>query len=122
MEGARVLGSVPGGAVKLAVGRHDLELVNEQLGYRLQQRVEVEGGHTLSLHVAPAPGRVTIDAVPWADVSIDGQPVGRTPLGPLPLTPGVHVIVFKHPAGGTDNQRVIVKSDARIRVVGKLAR
>ncbi|MEO5898067.1 MAG: hypothetical protein ABIS06_20455 [Vicinamibacterales bacterium] len=122
IEGSRLLGSVPGAALKLPVGRHDLELVNELLGYRLPQSVEVEGGQTLSLHVAPAPGMVTIDAVPWADVSIDGQPVGRTPLGPLPLMPGVHTIVFKHPAGGTDNQRVIVKSDARIRVVGKLTR
>ncbi|CAN5842114.1 hypothetical protein BH18ACI5_BH18ACI5_18870 [soil metagenome] len=122
MEGSRLLGSVPGAALKLPVGRHDLELVNELLGYRLPQSVEVEGGQTLSLHVAPAPGMVTIDAVPWADVSIDGQPVGRTPLGPLPLMPGVHTLVFKHPAGGTDNPRVIVKSEARIRVVGKLAR
>jgi hypothetical protein len=122
MEGARTLGTVPGAALKLGVGRHELELVNELLNYRLKQSVEVDGGQTLALHVTPTPGMVTIDAAPWAEVSIDGQAVGRTPLGPLPLMPGLHNIAFKHPAGGADNQRVIVRSEAKVRVVGKLAR
>jgi hypothetical protein len=119
-EGARVLGSVPGADLKVAAGRHDLELVNASLGFRLRQALEVEAGQAVSVHVAPQHGWVTIDASPFAEVLIDGQAVGRTPLGPLPLDLGEHLITFRHPAGGSDRQRVTVKSEATTRVTGKL--
>jgi eukaryotic-like serine/threonine-protein kinase len=63
---------------------------------------------------------VNIDASPWAEVSIDGRPVGRTPLGPLPLALGDHEITFLNPAGSSDRQRVVVKPDGVTRVVGNL--
>jgi len=121
-EDSRLLGSVPGAGLKLPAGRHDIELVNLALGYHLRQALDVEAGQTVSIHVAPPPGWVTIDAAPWAEVSIDGQAVGRTPLGPLPLTPGEHDLTFQHPAGVTDRQRVTVRSEATIRVIGNLRR
>ncbi|MBA2306282.1 MAG: PEGA domain-containing protein [Acidobacteria bacterium] len=121
-EQSRLLGSVPGAGLKVPAGRHDIELVNLALGYRLWQTLDVEAGQTVSIHVAPPPGWVTIDAAPWAEVSIDGQAVGRTPLGPLPLTPGEHDVTFRSPAGVTDRQRVTVRSEATIRVIGKLDR
>jgi len=36
--------------------------------------------------------------VPWADVSLDGRPLGTTPLKPLPLPPGVHTVRLQHPS------------------------
>ena len=120
LEGSKVLGSVPGAGLNVPAGRHDIELVNVALGYRLRQVLEVEAGQTVSIHVTPPPGSVTIDASPWAEVSIDGQAIGRTPLGPLPLSPGEHLVTFQHPAGGSDRQRITVKSEAKMRVVGVL--
>jgi serine/threonine-protein kinase len=35
--------------------------------------------------------------VPWAEVSVDGRPIGTTPLKPLPLAPGVHTVRLQHP-------------------------
>jgi hypothetical protein len=122
MESSRVLGTVPGAELKLAAGRHEIDLINTTLGYRLRQSVEVEPGQTVSIQVAPPHGLVTIDAAPWAEVSIDGQPAGRTPLGPLPLVPGDHQFSFRHPTGLNDHQRVTVKSDASTRVIGILRR
>lgn len=63
---------------------------------------------------------MTIDASPWAEVSIDGKAVGRTPLGPLPISLGEHQVTFQHPTGGGDRQRVTVKAGDSTRVVGKL--
>ena len=120
LSGSRVLGSVPGGDLKLPAGRHEIELVNAPLGYRSTQVIQVEAGQTLSLHVAPPHGWVTIDASPWAEVSIDGKAVGRTPLGPLPISLGEHQVAFQHPTGGGDRQRVTVKAGESTRVVGKL--
>jgi hypothetical protein len=119
-EDSRLLGSVPGGDIKLAAGRHEIAFVNAALGYRLVQTVDVEPGQTLTFHIARPHGMITIDASPWADISIDGRPAGRTPLGPLPLALGEHEITFRHPAGSSDRQRVTVKPDGVMRVVGNL--
>jgi hypothetical protein len=120
LEGSRVLGSVPGADLELDAGRHEIDLVNDALGYRSRQALDVEPGQSVTIHVAPPHGFVTIDASPWADVTLDGKAIGRTPLGPLPLTLGEHVITFTHPTGGSDRQRVTVKSEQSLRVVGKL--
>src|SRR5690606_30136716 len=114
-EGDRLLGASPGAGIRIPAGPHDIAVVNEALGIRMEQSLEIEAGGTVAIHVAPPPGMVTIDASPWAEVSIDGQAVGRTPLGPLALAPGEHQIVFRHPTGGSDRQRLTVKSEATIR-------
>ncbi len=121
-EQSRLLGSVPGADLKIPAGRHEVELVNAALGYRMRQTLEVEAGQMVALQIAPPPGLVTVDASPWAEVSLNGHSIGRTPLGPLPLTPGEHQLSFRHPAGLSDDQRVTVKSDAKLRVVGVLRR
>lgn len=121
-EDSRLLGSVPGAGLRIPPGRHDIELVNLALGYRLRQVFEVDAGETVSIQVAPPAGWVTVDASPWAEVWIDAQAVGRTPLGPLSLAPGEHEFTFRHPAGGKDRQRVTVKSDEKTRVIGILRR
>lgn len=120
LEGSRQLGSVPGADLKVPAGRHDIELVNVPLGYRSKQVLQVEAGQTVSIHVAPPHGWVTVDAAPWAEVTIDGQPMGRTPLGPLPLAIGEHTVAFRNPAGSSEKQRVTVRSEETIRVIGKL--
>ena len=118
VENTRQIGSVPGSDLKVQPGRHEIELVNAALGYRLKQSIEIEAGQTVSIHVAPAQGWVNVFAVPAAEVSIDGQAVGRTPLGPLPLALGEHVVTFKHPTGATDRQQITVKSGQTVRVIG----
>jgi PEGA domain len=49
---------------------------------------------------------------------IDGERVGRTPLGPLPLALGEHQVTFYHPSGAGDRQRVTVTSGATVKVIG----
>jgi hypothetical protein len=121
-ERSRQLGSVPGTDLKLPAGGHDIELVNLALGYRLKQSVEVEAGQTVSIHVAPPHGWVTVYAVPTAEVSIDGQAVGSTPLGPLPLALGEHQVTFRHPSGLKDRKRIMVRSGETVRVIGNVRR
>jgi hypothetical protein len=120
LEGSRQLGSVPGADLKIPAGRHEIELLNPALGYRLKQSLDIQAGETVSIHIAPPHGWMTIYAVPTAEVSIDGQPVGRTPLGPLPLVPGEHEFTFRHPSGPKDRQRVMVRSEQSSRVIGIL--
>ena len=79
---------------------------------RLQE--EKERGMTIDL------GFAWLQLPNGAEVSIDGQVVGRAPLEPLSLPLGEHQITLKHSKAGSDRQRVTVKADAPTRIVGKL--
>jgi hypothetical protein len=46
---------------------------------------------------APVTGSLTVKVVPWAEVLLDGQPAGRSPLQ-LTLAAGTHSLVFNHPS------------------------
>jgi type II secretory pathway predicted ATPase ExeA len=53
--------------------------------------------------VAPAPPptgtRLNVNAIPWAEIEVDGRRVGQTPLGDLPLAPGTHRVTARLPDG-----------------------
>jgi hypothetical protein len=42
-------------------------------------------------------GKISINALPWADVWIDGKHAGETPIGNLTIAIGNHEILFRHP-------------------------
>jgi hypothetical protein len=116
LEGERVLGSSIDGPIVAAAGRHELDFINTAIGYRSRQVVDIKAGQIIRMTVSPPGGRVSVNAVPWAQVSIDGNPVGDTPIANLPLAAGEHQIAFRHPQLGEQTQRVIVKSDTLTRV------
>lgn len=108
LEGGKVLGTNLG---QLAVneGTHLLEFVNELTGFRYSQSVTVRAGKMTNLSIAVPKGRVSINAVPWAEVLIDGAAQGQTPLANVSLPIGSHEIVFRHPQLGERKQTVVVK-------------
>lgn len=121
-EGDKWLGSSATGIVSAAAGRHQLELVNSLLGYRARQTVDVRPGQVVSVQVSPPNGRLSINALPWAEVWIGGKPVGETPLGNLSVPPGEHEIVFRHPQLGEHRQTAVVRVDGVTRVSANLQR
>jgi PEGA domain-containing protein len=122
LEGERVLGSSADGPVVTTAGRHEFDLVNNALGYRSQQTVEIHAGQIVSLSVSPPDGRVSINARPWAQVWIDGNLVGETPLANVSVPVGDHEIVFRHPQLGERRETTIVRSGGLTRVSAIFAR
>jgi hypothetical protein len=61
---------------------------------------------------------VALNALPWAEVWIDGEKVGETPIGNLSLPLGTHDLVFRHPDLGERRQTLVVslKNPARVSV------
>ena len=59
---------------------------------------------------------VAINAIPWAEVWIDGQKAGETPIGSIDLTIGPHEIVFKHPEFAEQRHAVSVTAGELTRV------
>jgi hypothetical protein len=111
IEGEQVLGSSGQGPVALAAGRHEFDLVNAALGFRSRRVVEITAGQTLTLTVPRPNGDVSINALPWAEVWLDGAALGQTPLGKVSVPIGEHEIVFRHPDFGERRQKTIVRSD-----------
>ena len=116
LEGDRVLGSTATGSIVLSAGRHELQLVNNAVGYSAPLVVDVRAGQVATRTISLPAGRMSVNALPWAEVWIDGKPVGETPLGNLSVSLGEHTILFRHPQFGEHRQTALVRSDALARI------
>ncbi len=107
-ERGRLVGSTESETLLLAVGVHDLEFVNEAVGYRARRTVTVQPGRTTTTRLDAPTGALHINAAPWAEVWIDNQRIGETPLGNLKVPIGMREVVFRHPEFGERRTRVLV--------------
>ena len=99
-EDTRLLGSSRSDRIMVSVGRHELDIVNEALGYRVTRTVIVAPGQVAALRLEWPKGSMSLNAQPWADVWIDGEHLGETPIGNVALPIGTHEVVFRHPELG----------------------
>jgi len=99
-ENGTLLGSSLGGRVALAPGAHQIEFVNDTVGYRSNRTVQVKSGESAAVKVEFPNGTIALNATPWAEVLIDGRSVGETPIGNLSVSVGSHDVVFRHPELG----------------------
>ena len=115
LEGDRVLGSSTTGPIVMGAGRHELDFINSAFGYRSRQQVEIKANEIFNLSVLPPAGRVNINVTPWAQVWIDGNAAGETPLANLPMSVGEHRIILRHPQLGERTGTFIVRPSALTR-------
>ena len=102
--------------IVLPAGTHELELVNAELGYRVHRTVEITAGQAASIGLKPPMGTIAINALPWAEVWIDGQRAGETPIGNLSIAIGSHEVLFRHPEFGEQRRLVTVGAQGPARV------
>lgn len=112
----RLLGTTEAERLMLAAGAHQLEFVNQALGYRATRTVQVHAGRTTAVTLDLPKGTINLNAVPWAEVWLDGRRVGETPIGNLPIDIGAHEIVFKHPQLGEKRHAVSVAVGKPVRI------
>ncbi|HKH70233.1 MAG TPA: PEGA domain-containing protein [Vicinamibacterales bacterium] len=99
-ENQRLLGSSQTDRIMVSVGRHELEVVNEAIGYRAMKTVNVAPGQTANIKLDLPKAPMALNAVPWAEVWVDGDRVGETPIGSVQVSIGPHEVVFRHPELG----------------------
>ena len=107
VEKGVVIGTSASPRFMVPAGTHEVDLINESLGFQEHRRVDISSGATANLKV-DARASVSANARPWADVIVDGRPVGQTPISNLSLTLGSHEFVFRHPDLGQRQQTVLV--------------
>ena len=99
-ENGRLIGNSRIDRIMMPAGRHDVEIVNETLQYRVKYSVEVVPGKVSPIKLEWPKGTVSLNALTWAEVWVDGEKIGETPIGNLALPVGPHEIVFRHPELG----------------------
>jgi hypothetical protein len=107
-ENGRLLGSNQTDRVMVSAGSHQIEVVNEVLGYRVIHSVQVPPGKVAAINIKLPNGTIAFNAIPWAEVWIDGEKIGDTPIGNLSVAVGPHEIIFRHPELGEQRQSVTV--------------
>jgi PEGA domain-containing protein len=108
IEHNEVVGTSGTTKIMLAAGKHEIMLRNESLGYETPRTITVAPGRIVALEVDPPKGLLNVNARPWADVLIDGETVGQTPLSNLALPVGSHRITFRHPQLGERTEQFVV--------------
>jgi hypothetical protein len=122
VEDGRVLGSSASGKVALDPGSHLIEIRSDSLGFQATRTVQVLPGKTVRVSIALPEGNLSINATPWAEVSVDGRGLGETPIANVTLRAGSHELVFRHPQHGELKQTVVVKAGETGRVTVNMVR
>ena len=115
-SGETLIGTSDTPRIMLAAGQHRLEIANRALDYRVTRDVEIKAGQTTAVTLDAASGTLHVNALPWAEVFLDGERVGETPIGNLSLPIGTHELVFRHPSLGEQRKTVLVGATAPARV------
>ena len=116
LEDGRVLGNTRTDRLMLPVGSHHIEFSNPSLEFTAARTVQIAAGRTANVAIALPQGRLSINAVPWADVSLNGAALGTTPLGEVAVPIGTHELLFRHPQFGDRRQVVTVKAQTPARI------
>jgi hypothetical protein len=107
-EGGRLVGSTDVEKLMMSSGQHTIDLVNDTFDFRVQRTVAIAAGKTAALKIDIPNGTMSLNALPWAEVFVDGEHVGQTPIGNLARPIGRHEVVFRHPTFGERREIVNV--------------
>jgi hypothetical protein len=107
-EHGKLIGTTDTEQLMLPAGAHDIELVNESVGYRSSRQIEVVPGKTTTVAVELPMGSISINAQPWAEVWIAGERIGETPIANISRRVGTYEVVFRHPELGEKRESVLV--------------
>jgi len=116
LENGVLLGTTRSPELLLAAGPHSLRFVNDALGFAHVEQVEIVPAKLAQIEVHLPQGRLNVNALPWAEVTIDGKPAGETPLGDLALPIGTHEILFRHPQLGEKTVSGVIKAGSPARI------
>jgi PEGA domain len=110
-EAGQALGTTEQSRLMLPPGHHTLTLTNRELGYTVERSVDIEPGEERTLNIQPQ-GVLSVNALPWAEIWIDGKRAGDTPLANVKVALGTREVIFKHPQYGERRMTITVRASA----------
>jgi hypothetical protein len=115
-EGERFLGTTEGEKLMLAPGKHKLDFVSEELGFKRTLEVTITPGATAAVSLPMPKVAVAIDGPEGGDLIVDGELVGKLPLTGLQVPLGTRDFVVRHPDHGEKRQVITATNLAPVRV------
>jgi hypothetical protein len=96
----RFIGAVESTPLRVPAGTHTFQLVNERLGFRAWQTLEIVAGQATRRVVPNRTAPLTLDLQPPAEVLVDGHNYGEVSRTELHLPLGTRIVVVRHPTLG----------------------
>jgi len=115
-EGARLIGTAGAAPVMVAPGRRHLDFVNKSLGLKLRQFVDAIAGQVVTVPLDLPTGMMNLYSDQPAEVLVDGNLVGQTPLPSVQVALGSHDVIFRHPKYGEVRYTVAVTLTAPVKL------
>jgi hypothetical protein len=115
-EAGHVLGTSRSDRIMVAPGKHNIDITADALGYKTTRVVDVAPGKVASIKLDWPRSSLSVNALPWADVTIDGERIGETPIANVSLPIGSHDVLFRHPELGEQRRSIVVTLTAPARV------
>jgi len=115
-EQDKLVGTTNIGRLLLPPGVHVLDFVSDELGFRAQRTVTVRPNAAADVRIDLPAVTLSINAQPWAEVLVDGERVGETPIGTLSRSVGRHEIVLRHPELGERRRTVMLTTNGPNRI------
>lgn len=111
----RDIGETPLPKFELASGEHELVLTNPGFVGVIRDTIRIEPGEAYSASYSfHRTGSLRILITPWADVYVDGQHVGQTPMDELQIPAGRHTVFLRHPSLGEKKEDIEVRPNESI--------
>jgi archaellum component FlaG (FlaF/FlaG flagellin family) len=115
-EQDKLVGTTNIGRLLLPPGVHVLDFVSDELGFRAQRTVTVRPNAAADVRIDLPAVTLSVNAQPWAEVFVDGERVGETPIGTLSRPVGRHEIVLRHPELGERRRTVTLTTNGPNRI------
>jgi hypothetical protein len=115
-EGGRLLGTSQADRLMLPAGEHQLEFSDPRVGFRVTRAVRIVPEETVSVALPIPRAPVNVNATPWAEVWIDGERVGETPIANYMLPLGEQQVELRHPELGTKRVAMLVSANGANRL------
>ena len=115
-EGGKLIGTTEANRLLLPAGDHDIDFENKLLGFTSRRAVHIGAGKATMITIDLPNGVVSINALPWAEVWIDGERIGETPIGNLSRQIGTHEVLFRHPQLGERRETVVIAAGKPARI------
>jgi hypothetical protein len=110
-ENGQSIGTTEQNRIMLPPGRHQLTFSNRELDFSSTETVDIEPGGVRSVTLLPR-GTANLNAIPWAEVWLDGQKLGETPLANAQVPLGLREFIFKHPQHGERRITATIRANA----------
>lgn len=116
LDGEKI-GVTPLAKHALAAGPHKVSLRNEAMAARRDLVVNVKPNEDVVQAIVFPMGKLAIRVQPWAKVSLNGKPVGTTPMEPLDIAAGRHEVRLENAQLSKDEKHPVVIKEGKQEII-----